>query len=555
MAPGLKQMYQQHLGWRITRWRNNRKIAALTRSVEQAIPRGESGPRDANARPVIFFNASTRIQGVSLNAAFSLLASRALRLAGVPVVHFACRAGMDLCVLGTQRDEPQAAPPCQACLAQSRPVYAGTTVHWLDALPPDAGLEEQLQQITRRGADLAAGLAGFVYQGIPLGQLVLPGLRWVLRRHHLEEDPAAPVLFARYIRSAWNVARGFQSLLEKTNPRAVVVFNGMFFPEAVARHLALQRGLRVITHEVGLQPFSAYFTTGEATAYPIAIPDTFELSPEQNARLDAYLSQRFQGNFSMAGIRFWPAMNGLDEGFLKRMADFQQVVPVFTNVIFDTSQPHSNVLFAHMFAWLDLVLEIIRAHPETLFVIRAHPDEARPGKESRESVADWVRERRVLDLPNVIFIDSREMFSSYELIRRAHFVMVYNSTIGLEASLLGAPVLCGGKARFTQLPTVFFPPSAEAYRQQALDFLASESIAVPPAYARNARRFLYYQLFRTSLPFGDLLAEDGIWKGFVCLKPAGFAALQPENNPTMRTILDGILRDGDFLLPETGAGG
>ena len=95
----------------------------------------------------------------------------------------------------------------------------------------------------------------------------------------------------------------------------------------------------------------------------------------------------------MAGVRFWPEMRGLDEDFLARLAQFKQVVPVFTNVIFDTSQPHSNVVFPHMFAWLDLILELVRAHPETLFVMRAHPDESRPGKASRESVANWVQRR------------------------------------------------------------------------------------------------------------------------------------------------------------------
>jgi hypothetical protein len=35
--------------------------------------------------------------------------------------------------------------------------------------------------------------------------------------------------------------------------------------------------------------------------------------------------------------------------------------------------------------------------------------------------------------------------------------MIYNSTIGMEAAIMGAPVLCAGKARFTQLDTVFFP--------------------------------------------------------------------------------------------------
>ena len=92
----------------------------------------------------------------------------------------------------------------------------------------------------------------------------------------------------------------------------------------------------------------------------------------------------------MAGIQFWPEMKGLTEDFLQRAAGFKQVVPVFTNVIFDTSQPHSNVVFPHMFAWLDLVLEIVREHPDTLFVLRAHPDETRPGKASQESVSQWV---------------------------------------------------------------------------------------------------------------------------------------------------------------------
>ena len=92
-----------------------------------------------------------------------------------------------------------------------------------------------------------------------------------------------------------------------------------------------------------------------------------------------YLEKRFQGQFTMAGIRFWPEMNGLDEALLEKAGQFQQIVPVFTNVVFDTSQVHANTVFPHMFAWLDLVLDLIRAHPETLFVIRAHPDEMRPG--------------------------------------------------------------------------------------------------------------------------------------------------------------------------------
>jgi hypothetical protein len=343
------------------------------------------------------------------------------------------------------------------------------------------------------------------------------------------------------------VAQKFADFLDQTQPRTVLVFNGQFFPEATARYVAHQRGLRVITHEVGLQPATAYFTEGEATAYPIHIPDGFEMNEAQNAKLDAYLAKRFQGDFTMAGIKFWVDMKGLDEAFLQKAAGFKQIVPIFTNVIFDTSQPHANTVFEDMFEWLDAVLEVIRAHPETLFVIRAHPDELRVRKASRETVGGWVEARRVTVLPNVVFVAPNETLSSYELILKSKFVMVYNSTIGLEASIMGAAVLCAGKARFTQYPTVFFPQTIDGQKKKLEEFLSAEKIEIPGEFKRNARRFLYYQLYRTSLPFGDFL-EPSIRTTQTKLKSYDLDELV--KSKSIRVIWKGLLEGGDFLLEE-----
>src|SRR4030043_819443 len=245
----------------------------------------------------------------------------------------------------------------------------------------------------------------------------------------------------------------------------------------------------------------------------------------------------------MGGIRFWSEMDGLNEAFLHRAAGFKQIVPVFTNVIFDTSQPHSNVVFPHMFAWLDLVLDIIQDHPETLFVLRAHPDETRPGKTSQESVSQWVTQNHIDALPNLIFVDSNQSHSSYDLIQRSKFVMVYNSTIGLEASIMGIPVVSAGRARYTQLPTVFFPSTLQEYLHQVNALLDAHVISVPPEFKYNARRFLYYQLFRSSLPFSDYLEEDGIWPGFVRLQKFFPQSLTSSPSPSLKAILKGIFED------------
>jgi len=515
--------------------------------------------------PVVFFKASTGIDDLSWNSGFHLLSSWALRLQGIPVAYFACHSGMSHCVLGTNRDQVRKAPPCKSCIYQSKTLYTGVQVNryagkQVDRSPdtshltPDTHVtwfdyDRDLQLLAALENLSLQELMAFEWHDVPLGALCLPGLRWILRRHHLDDDESTRYLLREYILSAWNIAQKFAAFLDQTQPRAVVVFNGQFYPEATARFIAQKRGIRVITHEVGLQPASAFFTAGEATAYPIHIPAEFELNDEQNARLDAYLARRFQGDFTMAGIRFWADMQGLDASFLQKAAGFKQIVPIFTNVIFDTSQPHANTVFEDMFDWLDLSLEVIRAHPETLFVIRAHPDELRVRKASRETVAGWVAASRADREPNVVFVASNETLSSYELIQQSKFVMVYNSTIGLEASIMGAAVLCAGRARFTQYPTVFFPQTAEDVRKKLEEFLNVEKIEVPAEFKRNARRFLYYQLFRTSLPFGDFLMPS-VRTTQTRLKSFGLEALSPERSTAIAAIFDGLLNNGDFLLKD-----
>ncbi|MCC6146334.1 MAG: hypothetical protein IT308_02070 [Anaerolineaceae bacterium] len=526
------------IGRRLHRLQVERADQRQIRLIQAA---AESAPLLPGKHPVVFFNASTRLTGLSLNAAFSLISSWAVRLSGAPVVYFVCDSGMSRCVLGTNREDVAVQPPCRECTAFSRRLFPMQETR-IFPFEPDPVLEGELAAL-----DLPA-LETFAYGGLPLGELVLPSLRWILRRHHLFNDSSTQFLCRQYILSAWNVAREFTCLLDDVNPASVVLFNGIFYPEAVAKVLARRRGIRTISHEVGLRPSTAFFTTGEATAYPIDIPQEFELTSVQEKRLDNYLEQRFQGKFSMAGVQFWPEMKGLPQKFLQRAAGFRQIVPIFTNVIFDTSQGHANVLFSHMFAWLDWTLELIRTHPDTLFVLRAHPDESRPGKESRESVTEWAEQRHLEDFSNVIFVRPDEYLSSYELIQRSKFVMVYNSTVGLEACLLGTPVLCAAKARFTQLPTVFLPDSPEALARMAAEFLSAEKVVSPPEFIHNARRFLYTQLYRTAIPFDAFLEDNKVWQGYVRLKDFSWQALKPENNPAIKVLVEGILEDKPFLL-------
>lgn len=477
-------------------------------------------PDDANQ--ILFFNASTRTWGLSQNAAFSLLASWGLRLSGMPVRYLVCMRGMQQCMLGTNRKRLGLPPPCKSCIRLSKQMYPGNLLDAIEA--PEEGWSS-LPDFSEYGT--LESLLGVESLGLKIGELCLPSLRWVLRKHNIPDTAEVRDLFRKYLRSAIHVAETFIRVIERTPPRAVVVFNGITFPEAVVRQIALQRGILVITHEVGVRPFSVFFTHGEATAYPIEIDPDFQLSPEENTRLEALLSKRFQGDFSMAGIRFWPEMRGLEDTLEAKLEKFEQTVAVFTNVIFDTSQVHANVTFTDMFAWLRQVIHFAAKHPSTLFVIRAHPDELRPGKEAQETVGDVVSQMNFDGMENVLFIPSLEFVSSYDLIRRAKLVMVYNSSIGLEATLLNRVVLCGGASRYSRYSTVYFPETPKEYFSLAEKFLAKDDPEPPVSFIDEAKRFYYVQHFLTSLDYASFLRPHKSFPGYVSFSDFDMQMLHP----------------------------
>jgi hypothetical protein len=533
IADVLDRIEREYAGWQLSK-----SIAGVERFLDRID--SEASP---HAGPVFFFNASTRIHTLSINAAISLIASWSLRAAGIPVYYAVCDKGMQQCVLGTDWRNLEKPPPCKYCVRFSKILFPKDRVV---SILSDLGLIEGVKkELTAYSLE---DLKGWSYEGNPLGQLCLPGLRWALRMHHLNDDESTRTAYRTYLASAAGLVHQFEGLFDQYQPSALVVFNGLTYPEAVARHIAENRGISVITHEVGLRPYSAFFSHEDATFRELEVGPDFKLDAHQETRLEGYLRDRFQGKYTMAGIRFWPEMTAMTAEVEERIQAYSQVVPVFTNVIFDTSQAHANTIFTDMFDWLDALQIAMREHADTLFILRAHPDEDRPGKESRESVSAWVEHRGVGELPNVIFLGPGELVSSYEIIRRAKVVLVYNSSIGLEASILGKAVLCAGRARYTQVPTVFFPQDRRSYLQTLEQFLSGEEIKIPTNLPANSRAFLYYELYRASLDFSEFLKPYPRMKGMTLLQDFEHDWLHTSRE--LNVVREGILEGKAFIYQE-----
>jgi len=517
----------------------HRRRAERIQTIEQQVQRIEAGRRVDDPAPVLFLNASSDPFTLSFNIATGLVASWGLRVAGQPVTYLVCQGGIGKCVKGTDRAHPEAPPPCSSCVKLHSTWYpAERSV----ALLPASNANRELT--ARLGTLTLDELAAYRYGDLNIGGLCLPSARWILRRSDLPADPAAQPVLASYVASAIGLARQLDELFRATRPRALVAFNGTFFPEATARAVALARKIPVVTYEAGYRTLSAFFTSGVATEYPVHIPESFHMGPAEDAELDQYLARRTQGDFTMGGVRFWPEMKGVSPELKAKVEAHRQVVTVFTNVVYDTSQTYVNTIFGGMFEWLSETLKLAAQYPDTLFIVRAHPDELRLGRESQEPIEQWLGRNGPRALKNLVFIPPTEYVSSYELIGLSRFCIVYNSTVGLEAVLLGVPVLTGGLTRYAQAGAAHSPADGDAYVKLLGEFLRDGPPPIPRPQLQAARRYMYYSIFRVGLNLSAFI--EPLEPSEYTVGPIEAEDLHPDRSAEMGIIYDGIIHDRPF---------
>ena len=515
----------------MTRDRGHRAGVSAIEDEIAAVERRRPGARP----PVVIVDLARATSRLTCHTATSRLIGWALRLAGQSAVYATCGRAVPQCLFsGANQWLPDVRPPCATCThLQARWYPAHLTYTCTSRLGGLAGLARAVE------AAPLGDLLELEWEDLPLGRLCGPSARWLLRRHDLAADPGARALLQRFIMGAASLATSFRALIGELKPRALVVYNGAFYGEATVAAVARQHGVRVVSHEIGWVPGRMFIASDDATRYRIPLPEGYAPSAAEDIRFDEYLARRFRGDFRMGATRFWPEMLSLPPALQARMAGFQHVVTVFSNVVFDTSQIYANTVFDGMFAWLEATLELAAKRPETLFVVRAHPDEFL--KQSLETVASWLQQHPARGLPNVALIPADEYVSSYDLIRASKLVVVYNSTIGLEAMILGKPVVCGGHTRYLDATAAVQPKTPELYAEAIAQCLDAPPATLDDRDRERARRYMHYTYFKACLDLAP-------WIGTGLMVPDGLltsaAALHREAAPEMDIIVRGVL-DGE----------
>jgi hypothetical protein len=516
-----------HLGLRqVAQAPEQRAARRLASAARATVP-----PPGPDATKVMFLTPRSWASHVHWEAVIG----RALALRGAAVEFATCGGGLGIC----DRDNTWEAPPmpCGQC---SRYVKGSLEAHGFhphtlarswehldDSWPElDALSREELRLVTHRG--------------LPLGDLVDIPVKWFLMGAEVEGDPLAPLTYRRFLRAGRLVADALAEVLDRTRPDVVVLLNGLFFFESICWALCRARGIDVVTYERGFIQETLVFRRNEAACL-YGMDElwkqwaTVPLSDDETEELSTYFRHRELGLRTID--RFW---GGARFDAPDRRGD-GRLVTLFTNLTWDSAVIGQELAFDSISRWVEAAIEAFAERPADELIIRVHPAEVKlPGKQTREPIEAFVRER-FQELPaNVRVISADDPTSSYPLMAESDAVLVFTSTTGLEAAVRGAPVIVAGRTHYRDRGFTVDVSSPDEFVQRLDAVLADPSAFAPDR--ELAARYAYLFFFRN--PVAAPGVEEHVL-GLARITVDDLGELAPGADPAVDEICDLILGQPD----------
>jgi hypothetical protein len=468
------------------------------------------------------------------HVAYEGVLAHALSLRGADVHVLTCGGGQPACELGWGREaQPR---PCDRC--------AYYTDALVDALGvPGHRLAERLpwgpeaRSAPREPSALTPAVDPYEATRI--------SVPWFLRTAEPEAAPEGTALRCDFAVAAAGVDAAAAEILDDVAPDIVLMVNGLFGDEAVIRALAVARGIRVATYELAPRggalvfsndvPAPEYDTSSAWERYA-----EHELTSEQRRSITDLLAARSQG--VGAHERFFDTAAESNAQALRDLLGLSaadQVVTLFTNLSWDSASLFHDRAYPSMMDWIEDAIVATGEASGTALVIRIHPSEVKWA--SRESVEAEMG-RRFGQVPgHVRWVRADEALSSYALSDLSDLVLVYASTMGLEAATRGSRVAVAADTHYRGRGFTTDLTSPADLRQALV-----APGPLPDEQREAALRYAHVFFFRAMVPFAPVQVEGQVVRSIV----DSVDRLRPGRDAHLDWICDRVLDGGDFVLPD-----
>lgn len=301
----------------------------------------------------------------------------------------------------------------------------------------------------------------FMTDNYDIGSSVLSSVICSLRDATPNMEQYADLLH-RYMLSCFAVYRSMRNFLRSEKVDIVYVFNGrMSMTRAILRACEAE-GVEFYTHEAGNDAYT-YGLFHNAMPHGIKMMTNMMHEHWQNTSnnpvrrkeiAEAWYKNRAKG-MAVNGYSF---VEQQQSGMLPPDFDItKRHIVMFTTGTFEYVTVGTDYKHEVYPSQIDGIRQVVRAfaqYKDTFHItIRIHPNLKGLPKDIDPVVA------LASDYVTVVLPDSP--VSTYALLQQSEKVIVFNSTVGIEAAYWGKPCLLGGKTAYQELGSCYIPSSHE----------------------------------------------------------------------------------------------
>jgi len=334
--------------------------------------------------------------------------------------------------------------------------------------------------------------------GLALGRWVKSSVNTHLRCADIFlTDPVHVAAYYSYLRSAALTAIAFNAYLARTKVDAIFMMNGRTGASRTVFEMARLRNIPVCIHEFGRSEETRMLFTNEIChslkglsrhwqewkGVPLSQPEIAEVGDYMLARVKGSVDFSFNKNNKMSARDLFGDIGD------------RKIVSLFTSSTDEISSIEDWYCAYSQIEWIKQVLAYFKDRPEYLLLIRCHPNHESGFFGNDDQFLNSLAALDCSQYDNVRVILPSTKVNSYDLVLDSEAVLVFNSTVSLEASLLGvkAMICGGGRNQEKNLARQYTEDSLDGFSTVLEDFLRNPA---DPAWMLHAARWLHILTFR-----------------------------------------------------------
>lgn len=257
---------------------------------------------------------------------------------------------------------------------------------------------------------------------------------------------------------------------------ALFIPGGVWGTSGIWSHLARQAGIRIGSFDAG--GYGTVMIAGNGVACQLQdIPAAFGiLTAEQQGRGSLELAKRHaieEMGRRRAGVdAFESQVQGSGDGDSR----YDNAVMLALNSSWDSAALGLHNVFKNNSDWILQSVRHLLEDTEATVIVRQHPAERLEIAKTSDNYAELLH-RQFGSHSRLHFIGASDKVNSYELMSRLRALIVYTSTIGIEAVANGVPVVTASDSYYSELGFVFKADKLKVY-QDLLSKAASGELVV-----------------------------------------------------------------------------